>query len=123
MEVCQPLAKTANPCQALEQLELMLTRLRQHHNPIRHFEDYENEVHALFAQAERGVLANDLASLDVDAPAIELNGTCCHRALRCSATYQSAVGPIRVTRRKNRTPINFSTGKTRCPFFASFFCF
>ncbi len=40
MEVCQPLAKTANPCHALEQLELMLTRLRQHHNPIPHFEDY-----------------------------------------------------------------------------------
>ncbi|WBA83720.1 hypothetical protein [Endozoicomonas sp. GU-1] len=79
-------------------LELMLTRLRQHHNPIRHFEDYENEVHALFAQAEREVLANDLASLDVDAPAIELNGTCYHRALCCSATYQSAVGPVRVAR-------------------------
>ncbi|WP_422450531.1 MULTISPECIES: hypothetical protein [unclassified Endozoicomonas] len=98
MEVCQPLAKTANTCHALEQLELMLIRLRQHHNSIRHFEDYENQVHALFAQAKCEVLANDLASLDVDAPVIEFNGTCYHRALRCSATYQSAVGPIRVAR-------------------------
>ncbi len=98
MEVCQPLAKTANPCHALEQLELMLTRLRQHHNPIPHFEDYENEVHALFVQAEREVLAHDLASLDIDAPAIEIKGTCYHRALRCSTTYLSAVGPIQVAR-------------------------
>ena len=48
MEVCQPLAEAANhPCHAIEQLGLMLNRLRQHHNPIQHFEDYENEVHAL----------------------------------------------------------------------------
>ena len=97
MEVCQPLSEAANhSCHALEQLEFMLTRLRQ--NPIQHFENYESEVHALFAQAEREVLANDLPSLDVDAPTIEINGTCYHRALRSFATYQTAVGPIRVQR-------------------------
>lgn len=99
MEVSQPLAEAANhPCHAIEQLGFMLTRLRQHHNPIQHFEDYENEVHALFAQAEREILAEDLSSLDVDTPAIEVNGLCYHRALRSPATYQSAVGPIRVAR-------------------------
>ena len=97
MEVRQPLHESANhSCHALEQLELMLTHLRQH--PIQHFEDYEGEVHALFAQAEREVLAEDLSSLNTDAPVIEVNGICYHRALRSPATYQSAVGPIRVQR-------------------------
>ena len=97
MEVCQPLREAANhSCHALEQLELMLIRLRQ--NPIQHFEDYEGEVHALFAQAEREVLAEDLSSLDTDAPVIEVNGICYHRALRSFATYQSAVGAIRIQR-------------------------
>lgn len=61
-------------------------------------EDHEGEVHALFAQAEREVLAEDLSSLDTDTPAIEVNGICYHRALCSPATYQSAVGPVRVQR-------------------------
>lgn len=73
MEVCHSLTKTAISCHTLEQLEPMLTQLRQHYHPIRHFEHYENEAHALFVQAECEVLANDRASLDDDAPAIELN--------------------------------------------------
>ena len=90
MEVCQSLAETTNnPCHALKQLGLLLTRLRQYHNPIQHFEDYENEVHTLFAQAEREVLADDLSSLDVDAPAIKFNGACYHQALHSSAIYKS----------------------------------
>ena len=97
MEVCQPQHEAANHSfHALEKLELMLTRLRQ--NPIQHFEHYESEVHALFAQAEREVLADDLSSLDIDAPAIEVNETCYHRVLHSFATYQTSVGPIRVKR-------------------------
>ena len=87
------LRAAAHHCHALDQLELMLTRLRQ--KPIQHFEDYESEVHALFAPAEREILADDLSSLDIDVPAIEVNGTGYHRALRCFATYQSAVGAIK----------------------------
>lgn len=97
MEVCQSVPEVANrSCHALEQLEIMLTRLRQ--NPIQHFEDYESEVHALFAQAEREVLAEDLSSLDIDEPTIEISGACYHRALRSFTTYQSAAGPIRIQR-------------------------
>ena len=99
MELCQQLTEAANhPCRIIQQLEHKLASLRKHHDPIKHFEDYENELHALFVQAERETLAEDLSGLDIDIPAIEVNGTCYHRALRCSQTYQSAAGPIRVAR-------------------------
>ncbi len=97
--LCQQLTEAANhPCRIIQQLEHKLASLRKHHDPIKHFEDYENELHALFVQAERETLAEDLSGLDIDIPAIEVNGTCYHRALRCSQTYQSAAGPIRVAR-------------------------
>ncbi len=56
MELCQQLTEAANhPCRIIQQLEHKLASLRKHHDPIKHFEDYENELHALFVQAERGV--------------------------------------------------------------------
>ena len=80
MEVCQPLTEVANSsCHAIQQLDHKLAALRQQFDPIQHFEDYEGEVHKLFAQAERGVLEEDLSRLDVDTPVIEVNDICYHR--------------------------------------------
>ncbi|AMO58831.1 ISKra4 family transposase [Endozoicomonas montiporae CL-33] len=99
MQVCQPLAEAANfSCHAIQQLEQKLAVLRQEHSPIKHFEDYEGEIHKLFIEAEQSVLAEDLTGLDIDVPAIEVSGVCYHRVLRSSETYQSAVGPVRVLR-------------------------
>ncbi|WP_034880356.1 hypothetical protein, partial [Endozoicomonas montiporae] len=70
MQVCQPLAEAANfSCHAIQQLEQKLAVLRQEHSPIKHFEDYEGEIHKLFIEAEQSVLAEDLTGLDIDVPA------------------------------------------------------
>ena len=109
MEVCQPLSEVANSsCHAIQQLDQQLAALRQQFDPIQHFEDYEGEVHKLFAQAERGVLEEDLSGLDVDTPVIKVNGTCYHRVLRSSETYQTVAGSINVPRTLYRN------GQDRC---------
>ena len=109
MKVCQPLSDAANQSRdALQQLEYKLVCLRQQHDPIRHFEKYENELHALFAQAERDVLEEDLSHLDINVPHIDINGLRYHRALQCSQTYQSAAGPVRIQRTLYRN------GKDNC---------
>jgi hypothetical protein len=71
------------------------------------FERFEREVHALFTAAEREVLAEELARLDVDLPHVDIGGVCHHRVLRSTETYLSAVGPLTVERtlyRAGRAP-------------------
>jgi hypothetical protein len=71
------------------------------------FERFEREVHALFNAAEREVLAEELARLDVDLPHVDIGGVCHHRVLRSTETYLSAVGPLTVERtlyRAGRAP-------------------
>jgi hypothetical protein len=62
------------------------------------FESFEREVHALFVQAEREVLAEGLERLDVDVPWVVIGGRKHARVLRASETYTSAVGPVTVMR-------------------------
>ena len=62
------------------------------------FECFEREVHALFVEAEREVLAGELESLDVDLPYVTIEGRRHHRVLRSSETYTSAAGPVTVRR-------------------------
>jgi len=62
------------------------------------FESFERQVHALFTQAEREVLAQGLARLDVVVPYVVIEGRKHVRVLRASETYTSAVGPVTVTR-------------------------
>ena len=62
------------------------------------FEALEREVHALFVQAEREVLAGELERLDVDIPSVVIDGRRHGRVLRSSETYTTAVGPVWVKR-------------------------
>ncbi len=99
MKLYQPLTEAATfSFHAVQQLEHKLTVLRQQNSPIRHFEDDDNDVHRLFAQAERDVLAEDVSGLDINVPAVEVNGTCYHRTLLCSETYPSAASSVQVLR-------------------------
>ena len=99
MEVCQSMTNVANDsCPAIDLLQKKLTLLRQSNKPIQHFEDHENEIHSLFVQAEREILAEELQELDINEASIEVNGVVYHQALRSYQTYQSAVGPVRVLR-------------------------
>lgn len=76
---------------------------RDHHDALRAGNDagedverFERNVHALFAEAEREVLAEELESLDV--PSVVIEGRVHHRVLRSCETYTSAVGPLTVMR-------------------------
>ena len=48
--------------------------------------DFERELHEYFVAAEREVLAEELARLDVDLPAVTIEGKLCRRVVRCEET-------------------------------------
>ncbi len=109
MEVCQPLTEAANiSCNAILQLARQLQALRATDNSINRFEDFEHTVNALFNQAQQDFLAEALTDLDIDAPAIEIEGICYKRVLRSHQNYQTAVGPVRIMRTLYRN------GKEKC---------
>jgi hypothetical protein len=79
-------------------LEAALEALDEREVASAGFESFEREVHALFTQAEREVLAEGLEGLDVDVPSVVIDGRKHTRVLHASETYTSAVGPVTVTR-------------------------
>ena len=83
---------------ALRRLGEALQALSQRALAAEDFECFEREVHALFVAAEREVLSEELARLDVDLPYVSIGGVRYHRVLRSPETYLSAVGPLRVER-------------------------
>ena len=60
------------------------------------FEDFEKELHRLFQDCEREILAGELARYDVEAAYVTVDGVRYRRALRASETYVSQAGPLRV---------------------------
>ena len=62
------------------------------------FEDFERELHALFAHTECAVTEEALAHHDVDLPFVFIDGEMHRRACRCAQTYLTAAGPVSVTR-------------------------
>ncbi len=67
-------------------------------NEVEDFERFECEVHALFVTAEREVLGDGLSRLDVDVPAVVIDGRVHHRVLRGTESYTTAVGLVTVER-------------------------
>lgn len=110
MRVCHGCAESANDeaaASALRRLEEALQALSQRALAREDFERFEREVHARFVAAEREVLAEELARLDVDLPYVEIGGVRHHRVLTSTETYLSAVGPLTVARtlyRAGRAP-------------------
>jgi phenylpyruvate tautomerase PptA (4-oxalocrotonate tautomerase family) len=88
---------------SLQTLQASLSKLCEAGLASQDFERFEREVHALFITAEREVLADELQTLDVDAPAVIIGGQRHRRVLRSSETYTSAVGPVTVRRTLYRT--------------------
>jgi len=83
---------------SLQRLQAALGALCERAPDGEGFESFERKVHALFTQAEREVLAEELERLDVDVPYVVIDGRKHARVLRASETYTSAVGPVSVTR-------------------------
>lgn len=83
---------------ALDRLQAFLARRRSSSEVADDLEGFERELHEYFMAAEREVLAEELARLDVDLPAVTIAGRLCRRVVRCEETYVSAAGPVRVMR-------------------------
>ena len=66
--------------------------------PEQDFERFERELHQRFVAAEREVLAGELQRLDVNEPAVTIDGRRHRQVLRSTETYLSAVGPMTVER-------------------------
>ena len=94
-------ATDGKPEPSADRIERLISELRElsEHTPAEQdFESFERAVHERFVAAEREVLAGELQRLDVNLPAVEINGRRHRRVLRSTETYLSAVGPISVER-------------------------
>ncbi len=82
----------------LERLREFLDARSRAKGPVEDLEQFERELHALFAAAEAEAVANELARFDMDLAAIEIDGVWHRRVLRCEAEYMTVAGPARVLR-------------------------
>jgi hypothetical protein len=83
---------------ALDRLREFLDTRRRATDPVADLEQFERELHALFAAAEAEAIADELARFDVDLPVVEIDGVPHRQVLRCEETYMTAAGPARVER-------------------------
>ena len=81
-----------------ERLNEFLEARRRAKGAVEDLEEFETDLHALFAAAEAEVVAEELARFDVDLPVVEIDGVPHRRVLRCEETYMTAAGPVRVMR-------------------------
>jgi hypothetical protein len=58
------------------------------------FADFERELHRRFMEAERDVIADEMARFDVEADAVLIEGKVHRRVLRQKQTYQTAAGEV-----------------------------
>ena len=76
----------------LDRLRAFLARRGASSEAIHDMEGFECELHEYFVAAGREVLAEELARLDVDLPAVTIEGKLCRRVVRCEETYVSGSG-------------------------------
>ena len=83
---------------AVDRLKAFIAGQRSVKEPCADMECFERELHDYVVAVERDVLAEELARLDVDLPAVTIEGELYRRVVRCEETYTSAAGPVRVMR-------------------------
>lgn len=82
----------------LEELMRFVEERRRSSKPVEDFEAFEREARRRFAAAEAELVAEELARLDIDAPAVMIDGVPHRRVLRCEQTFMTAAGPVTVSR-------------------------
>lgn len=88
----------AEPSAALAEFLSFVKERRITKEVPKDFAVFERELHARVMALEREVLAEELAKADVSTDAVVVGGVVYRRVVRCSDTYQTAAGPIRVER-------------------------
>ncbi len=90
--------KEAKPT-ALEKLrEFLETEGMRSKTGPRSFADFERELHERMMEAERDIVAGEMARLDIDADAVVIAGKVHRRVLRQSQTYMTSAGEVVVER-------------------------
>lgn len=83
---------------AMQQLRDFLEARRSSRVPVADLEQFEKEMHRMFAAAEAEALGEELARFDIDVPVVEIADVAHRQVLRCEETYFASAGPVRVTR-------------------------
>jgi len=98
MRVSHECTASVTPQSAVDRLQAFMAERRSSKQPCGDMEGFERELHGYVVAVEREVLAEELARLDVDLPAVTIEGEGYRQVVRCEETYTSAAGPVRVMR-------------------------
>jgi hypothetical protein len=98
MTACHETVITPNKITAMQRLEEFLKARRCERKPVTDFEQFEKELHKIFAAAEAEVIGEELSRFDIDVPVIEIDGIIYRQVLRCEEEYFASAGPVRVKR-------------------------
>jgi len=104
MQALQSQALLSSDTHAMDQLQDFLCQRGDARTPVADFDAFAQALQWLFVAAEREALGQALSRFALDVPEREVEGERCHRVLRCTTTYTSAAGPVRVTRSLYRHP-------------------
>ena len=88
----QVLGSSGKKTTALDELRVFMRERQAVKAAVTDFESFEREARRRFAAAEAEFVAEELARLDVDAPAVEVDGVPHRRVLRCSVVMVSSSG-------------------------------
>jgi len=94
----QILASAGNRTTALDELRAFIRDRETSKSAVADFETFEREARRRFAAAEAEFVAEELARLDADVPALDIDGVPHRRVLRCSQTYMTAAGSVGIER-------------------------
>ena len=83
---------------AVSKLEQFLLERRGARQPVDDLQEFERELHSLFATAEAEVVGHEVERFDIDLPFVTVDGIVHQRVLRCEDTYFCASGPVQVMR-------------------------
>ena len=98
MKVSHEPTAPVTPEKDFDRLQAFIAERRSSKEPRSDMECFERELHEYVVAAEREVLAEELVRLDVDLPAVTIEGEVYRQVVRCEESYVSAAGPVRVTR-------------------------
>jgi hypothetical protein len=98
MRVSHEQTAPVTPEKAVDRLQAFIAERRSLKEPCGDMECFERELHEYVVAVEREGLAEELARLDVDLPAVTIEGEGYRQVVRCEETYTSAAGPVRVMR-------------------------
>ena len=83
---------------AFAKLEQFLLERRGARQPVDDLQEFERELHSLFATAEAELVGHEVERFDIDLPFVTVDGIVHQRVLRCEDTYFCASGPVQVMR-------------------------